>query len=109
MKIEREHAVAKQEAVRRIDTFLDELMRRDFPGGVKVQDPVKSWVGDVMNFSFRAKKGFIGTTISGVIHVTDRAATVESELPTLVKTFVAEDKIRELINRQFDSLFPQGK
>jgi len=69
MRIQRNHSVGKQEARRRIDNFLNNLMRREFPGGVKVKNPEKDWSGDSITFSFKAKKGSIGTTISGVIQV----------------------------------------
>jgi hypothetical protein len=57
-------------------------------------------------FSFKAKKGFIGTTISGVIRVNDDSVVMDSDLPGLVTTFVSEDKIRDVINKQLDGLFP---
>jgi hypothetical protein len=59
-----------------------------------------------LNFSFKAKKGIIGTTISGVIHVNDDSVAMDTDLPGLVTTFVTEDKIRDAINKQMDSLFP---
>jgi Putative polyhydroxyalkanoic acid system protein (PHA_gran_rgn) len=108
MHIERTHTVGKAEAIRRIDTFLDDLLRRDLPGGVKIKDASKSWVGDAMNFSFKAKKGLLGATISGVIHFSDQTIAMDSELPGLVTTFVGEDRIREVISKQFDELFPES-
>jgi hypothetical protein len=59
-----------------------------------------------MRFSFKAKKGFIGTTISGVIRVNDDSVIVDSDLPGVVTAFVSEDKIRNVINEQLESLFP---
>jgi hypothetical protein len=59
-----------------------------------------------MRFSFKAQKGFIGTALSGVIRVNDDSVVIDSDLPGLVTTLVSEDKIRNLINEQLDSLFP---
>jgi hypothetical protein len=107
MHIEPNHNVGKEEAIRKIDTFLDDLMRRQFPGGVTIEEPSKSWSDNAMRFSFKAKKGFVGTTISGIIRVNDDSVAMDSDLPGLVTTFVSEDKIRNVINEQLDSLFPR--
>jgi putative polyhydroxyalkanoic acid system protein len=106
MHIERNHNVGKKEAIHKIDAFLDDLIRRQFPGGVTIKEPSKSWSDNTMHFSFNAKKGFFGTTISGVIRVNDDSVVIDSDLPGLVTTFVSEDKIRVVINEQLDSLFP---
>jgi hypothetical protein len=57
-----------------------------------------------MRFSFKAKKGFIGTTISGVIRVNDDSVVMDADLPGLVTAFISEDRIRDVINEQLDSL-----
>ena len=106
MRIERSHNISKEEASHKIDTFVNDLMRRQFPGGVTIKEPSKSWSDNAMRFSFKAKKGFIGTTISGVIRVNDHSVVVDSDVPGLVTTFVSEDKIRDVIKEQLDSLFP---
>ena len=106
MHIERNHNLGKGEAIHKIDTFLDDLMSRQFPGGITIQEFSKSWFDNAMRFSFKVKKGFIGTTISGVIRVNDDSVVMDSDLPGLVTMFVSEDKIRNVINEQLDSLFP---
>jgi hypothetical protein len=106
MHIERNHNVGKEEATHKIDTFLDGLMRRQFPSGVTIKEPSKSWSENAMRFSFKAKKGFIGTTISGVIRVSDDSVVIDSDLPGLVTTFISEDKILDVVNEQLNSLFP---
>jgi Putative polyhydroxyalkanoic acid system protein (PHA_gran_rgn) len=105
MHIERRHNVGKKEAIHKIDTFLDDLMRRQFPGDVAIKEASKSWSDDVMRFSFKAKKGFFGTTISGVIRVNDSSVVMDSDLPGLVTAFVSEDQLRNVINEQLDGLF----
>jgi hypothetical protein len=106
MHIERRHNVGKEEAIRKIDIFLDDLMRRQFPGDIAIKEASKSWSDDAMRFSFKAKKGFFGTTISGVIRVNDDSVVMDSDLPGLVTAFLSEDQIRNVINEQLDSLFP---
>ena len=106
MHIERNHNVGKAEAIRRIDTLLDDLMRRRPPGGVTVQDAAKSWSDNLMNFSFKAKKSFLGVTISGLVRVNDSSVAMDFDVPGLVTTFVSEDKIRDAITKELDGLFP---
>ncbi len=105
MRIERNHNVDQQQAIQKIDSFLDELMHREFPGGAVVKEPTKSWSGNTMNFSFKVKKGFISTKIAGTIQVENGKIIMNSDLPGLVTTFVPEEKIEEVINKQFDTLF----
>jgi hypothetical protein len=106
MHIERRHNVGKEEAIHKINTFLDDLMRRQFPGNVTIKEPSRSWSDDAMRFSFKAKKGFFGATISGVIRVNDDSVIMDSDLPGVVTAFVSEDNIRNVINEQLDGLFP---
>jgi hypothetical protein len=80
-------------------------MRRQFPGDVAIKEASKSWSDNAMRFSFKAKKGFIGATISGVIRVNDDSVVMDSDLPGVVTAFVSEDQIRNVINEQLDGLF----
>lgn len=109
MRIERNHKASQQEAIQKIDTFLDELAKRDFPGGVVVKEPTKSWSGNTMNFSFKLKKGLVSTKLAGDIQVEDGKIIMNSQLPGLIKTFVSEEKISDVIGQQIDSLFPVKK
>lgn len=106
MHIERKHNVGKEEAIQKIDTFLNDLIHAQFPGGVAIKEADKSWSDNTMRFSFKAKKGFLGATISGVIHVSQDSVLVDSELPGLITAFVSEDQIRNAIDEQLDGLFP---
>jgi len=105
MIIERVHGRTREEAKKKINNFLEELMRQAFPGGVKIKDAEKRWNGNRMNFSFKVKKGIVGTKICGSINITDDSVTLNSDLPGMVTTFVSEEKIKEVINREFDDLF----
>jgi hypothetical protein len=106
MHIEQRHNVGKEEAIQKIDLFLDDLIRRQFPGDVTIKEPSRTWSDDAMRFSFKAKRGFIGATISGVVRVTDDCVIMDCDLPGLVTAFVSEDNIRNVINEQLDGLFP---
>jgi Putative polyhydroxyalkanoic acid system protein (PHA_gran_rgn) len=106
MHIERKHNVGKEEAIQKIDTFLNDLMHGQFPGDVAIKEASKSWSNDAMSFSFKAKKGFLGATISGVIRVNQDSLVMDSDLPGLVTAFVSEDQIRNVINEKLDGLFP---
>ena len=106
MHIERKHNVGKEEAIQKIDTFLNDLMHAQFPGDVAIKEASKSWSNDAMCFSFKAKKGFLGATISGVIRVNQDSVVMDSDLPGLVTAFVSENQIRNVINEQLDGLFP---
>jgi hypothetical protein len=105
MLIKQKHNTTKKEAVEKIDNFLNGLMKKDFPGGVTIKNPEKTWTDSTMNFSFKAKKGLMGTTISGTIKVTDTDVVLDSTLPGLVTTFVGEDKVKEVITKELAKLF----
>lgn len=106
MHIERLHRVGKEEAVRKVNAWLDDLMRRPLPAGVTVRDISRNWSDNTLQFSVQAKKGFLGTTLAGVLRVNDNSVVLDCDLPGLVTTFVAEDKIRDAIHQQLDDLFP---
>jgi hypothetical protein len=106
MHIERTHSPGREEAIRRVDTFLDNLMRQPLPGGVAVENVSRIWSGNILNFSFKAKKGILGATIPGSIHVDDNSVAMDVDLPGIVTMFVPEADIRDTISRQLDGLFP---
>lgn len=108
LNLKKEHNHDKQEAIRKIDDFLEKLMQRDWPAGVKIVEPVKEWHGDEMQFSFKGKKSLMSTKLQGKISVTDDAAILDMELPTMVTKLVGEDKIKSVIGKQFDSLFDKA-
>ncbi len=100
MRIEVAHQLGEAKAIERIDGFLDELARRDFPGGAKVRNPSKTWNGNSLTLSFSLVKGFFETKMSGTLLVTDRLATLETEVPGLVAAFVGEDRIRTVLENE---------
>jgi hypothetical protein len=109
MRIEQPHDLGEAKAIKRLDHFLDALMRRQPPGGVTIKDARKEWDGNRMNFSFAAAKGFFSTTIRGVMEVTRDRVVLRSELPALVKGVVGEDRIKETIARELGRILGDGK
>ena len=109
MQIEQPHELGQKEAKRRIDSFLENLMRRQPPGGVTITDARKDWDGNQMTFSFAAAKGFFGTTIRGVMEVLADRVVVRSELPPLVRGVVGEQRIRDVIARELGRVLEAGE
>jgi hypothetical protein len=109
MQIEQRHELGQKEAITRIDSFLDDLMRREPPGGVTIRNARKDWDGNRMSFSFAAGKGFFGTTIQGVMEVLADRVIVNSELPALLKGVVGEDRIRDTIARELGRLLGSAR
>ena len=109
MEIEQPHALGQAKAISRIDSFLDDLMQRQPPGGVTIKDARKEWDGNRMNFSLAAGRGFLSTTIRGVMEVTRNKVVLTSELPALVKSLVGEDRIRQTISRELARILDGAK
>jgi hypothetical protein len=106
MHLEHPHRVSRDEAIRRINALLDDLMRRPLPAGVTVKDVSRNWSGPNLQFSVSARKGLFGATLSGTVRVNDDSVVLDCDLPGMVTAFVAEEKIRDAIHQQLDSVFP---
>lgn len=105
MHIVRLHNSDQAAAVAKIDGFLEKMMTRPLPAGVKLKKAEKSWNGGRMTFTARFSKGILGATIDGTVDVTDREVIMDSQVPALLRAFVSEDQIAKVINEQFDDLF----
>jgi hypothetical protein len=106
MRIEQPHTLGQQEAINRIDHFLDRLVQEP-PGGVTIKDARKDWDGNRMTFSFTAAKGFFGTSIRGLMEVLADRVIVESELPGFVKSILGEERIQHAISTELESMLQQ--
>ena len=104
MHIEKSHHLGQQEAMRRVDTFLDTLVHRPLPAGLSIENPSKVWSGHVMNFSLRVKKGWLGTPLAGTLSITAQSVVMDFALPGIITAFVSENDIRTLIEQQLDDL-----
>lgn len=96
MRIEQLHALGQQEAMGRVNGLLDRVIENP-PGGATIKEVRKRWDGQRMTFSFALSWGFFGAEFSGSMDVMDDRVVVASELPALVRSFVGEERIRQVI------------
>ena len=90
-----------EKAIEKIDTFLFLLLKRQFPGGVKIQNARQSWRNNKMSFEFTIKKGvFLRVNITGRIDVTNSEVVLNSTIPGLITSFVPEKKIKTSLTEQ---------
>jgi hypothetical protein len=93
MHVEQRHNLGREEAVRRINAGVEELLGQDLPAGVVVTGVSRTWSEDTMRFSFTAKKGFFGVPISGAVQVTEDLAALDAELPGLLTAWCPNIRI----------------
>ena len=105
MRVTIAHEKGQQEAKRIVDQSAQDLIQSVAAGPVKIVDPVKTWDGNTMTFSFRGKMGLFGATVHGTVLVNEKDVTIDVELPGMVKKFVAEDKIRAALETKAKGLF----
>lgn len=108
MRIEIEHNLSREEAIERIDRYLDQFSAPDLPAGVAIENPQKSWTGNVMQISFKVRKSFIKVEIKGKVEVFDDKVIIEIDLPSIVTSFVSQEKIEEAISRKAAALLMDG-
>jgi hypothetical protein len=104
MHIEHPHQLAAEEAIRRIDAALEDLLRRDPPGGVTVSKAEKHWTGNRMDFSVAAGRGFLSAAMKGTVLVTPDHVIVDTALPALVRSFVGESRVEQELRQELDRL-----
>ncbi len=107
MHLEIDHNCSQQEAIQRLDGFLEMLLQQSLPGHVKIQDANRNWIENVMQFSFTARKGFFTTTIQGGIEVTKDRLILDSSLPVVLTAFLGEEKVKNGILQHLRALFQQ--
>lgn len=100
MRIERKHTLGRQEAIRRIDGWLDALLQRSVPTAVQIENFSKTWTDNVLRVSCRVKKFMIGATISATATVNDDVVIIEFELPGFLKALMPEDRIQQGIQKE---------
>jgi hypothetical protein len=96
MRIEQPHALGKKEVIDRVDRLLDRLIQAP-PGGATITEVRKRWEGQRLTLSFAIARGFFGASFSGTMDVTDDRVVVDAELPALVKSFVGEERVRQMV------------
>jgi hypothetical protein len=104
MKITLPHKTTQANAISKIDQKLNEAMNAHY-AWVTIVDPEKRWDNNILRGSFTLEKGFIAIDFKGMAIVTDQEVIGEADLPAIVTTFISEDRIREVIIREFNKLF----
>jgi len=104
MKLTLLHQTTQAEAIKKIDNYLNELLRQGYPG-VNVIDPIKKWDGNIMRFSLTVQKLFLSLDLEGIVIVTDQEVIGEGDVPPIVTTFFSEERIKEVIKEKFNELF----
>ena len=100
MKVIVPHNTTVEQAIVIVDRSADDLFAGAAGGSVELADRRKGWSGPLMDFSLTARMGFISLPIAGTVIIDEQSVTVHCELPTLVKTFVGEERIRSSVERK---------
>ena len=98
------HHKTRQEVVDKLDAAVTQLFQHPQLGSVEIVDPKKEWSGSTMTFSVTGRMGFIKVPLSGTAVVDDQNVTVTCDLPSMVKNFVGEDKVRAGITEKVTEL-----
>jgi hypothetical protein len=104
VRIEQPHGLGADEARRRIEAAVEDLLKRPVPGGVEISDPEHCWTGNRLDVSFRVRRGFLQTTLAGVADVSDDRVVVDASLPPIVAAFVGENRIRDTLSEHLARL-----
>jgi hypothetical protein len=94
------HHTTAEKAIAAIDKSADRLFEGAAGSAVELTDRSKSWNGPVMDFSLKARVGFISVPLSGTVTVDDVNVTVRCELPAMVNKFIGEEKVRGIVDKK---------
>ena len=100
MHLEISHSLGQQEAIKRIDAWVEQVQATPLPAGVAITDLNRNWSSNVLTVSFRAKKGFFGATITGRATVHDNIVAIDIDLPAMLTALLSTAKIEEGIRNQ---------
>ena len=98
------HNSTQQSVVPILDNAADQLLAGSGNKNIELVDQKKSWDGSVLSFAFTAKVGFIVVPLAGTAAVDDTNVTVECELPSMVKNFLGEEKVRVMVDEKIRTL-----
>jgi hypothetical protein len=104
MKITIAHRRTLPEAIQLVDKGANGLFAGAAGPSVEIVDQQKEWEGNVMNFSFTGKMGFITVPLHGTITVDDVNILVDCELPALVKNFIGDARVSASIEKKIQLL-----
>lgn len=89
-----------------IDRVVNEALARQYKG-FNILGINKSWRGNELSVFFVIKKSFIEREVRGKINVSDSSIAINVEVPEIVKNFVKEEKIIQVITEELDAVFAQ--
>jgi hypothetical protein len=98
MRIEVPHHTDKAAARRKIDETIESMQQQH---GHMASDIEKSWNGDTLTFSLRAR----GLAVKGTLEVTDTELILDGKLPLMAKPF--EPRIRASVEQAAKDMFPE--
>lgn len=104
MRLTLPHHTTQEEAIQKIDDHINEAMEQEY-SGITVIDPEKKWDDHIMRFSFTVQKLLFTLDFSGSVIVTDAEVVGEAEIPSIVTTFVSEERIKQVIKEKFNEIF----
>ena len=96
MRIAVEHGTTKENARRKVDQRLGQLLSQFGGHADEVQH---EWQGDTLRFKGKAR----GLAMEGTVEITDAAIIIDGKLPLLAKPF--EGRIRQAVEREADAMF----
>ena len=103
MRVTVSHHKTQAEAIKSVDTAIEDLLRGSAIGPIRVTEPQKTWNGSVMAFSLIAKMGLLSNRIHGEVTVTPTDVTIDADLGMLNRLF-PENKVREPLEARLRSL-----
>jgi putative polyhydroxyalkanoate system protein len=96
MRIAVPHNTTKEKARQIVEARIEDLQRQY---GHYTSDLEKSWDGDRLDFSVKAK-GFHG---KGTVEITNTDVIIDGKLPLIAKPF--EPRIRSTVEREAEQMF----
>lgn len=96
MRIAVPHHTSKENARRRVEGRLDQLLAQF---GGRADEIEHEWLGDTLRFKGKAR----GLSVEGTVEVTDAEVIVDGKLPLMARMF--EGRIRQAVEREADAMF----
>jgi hypothetical protein len=103
------HKKTRAEVIQSLDKGIDGLFAGAVGSSIEIVNSKKEWVGSTLHFSFTTRLGFISLPINGTVDVDDTNATLDVELPSLVKNFIGEDRVAANIEKRVQALLGNGR
>ena len=95
MRITVTHNKGREEAMKTADKAVDQLIKLEVAGMVKMSDGQKTWNDATMTFSVVASVGPFRSPVHGTMVVTDTEITLDCVLPALLTRLVSEKTLEQ--------------